>query len=75
MKIKLATLISSSIAFIREYSPYGSENIVTMEELKSWVPVNHLKNENVVIWGIVHDNTTPMTKDTGTLCVFTVYLV
>lgn len=56
MDISIETLPFYHIAYIRHVGPYGNSNIQTMEKIKEWAKVNHLFNEETVIFGIAQDN-------------------
>ncbi len=56
MNIKIETIASSPIAYIRRCGAYGVENIQIMENLKSWAAKSNLMNDNTIILGIVYDD-------------------
>ncbi len=56
MNIEIKTIPSYRIAYLRNFGPYGSENIQTMEQLKNWAKNNNLFNDNSIILGIAQDN-------------------
>lgn len=56
MKIKIEKIPPYRIAYIRKVGPYGSDNMQTMEKLKSWAKSNYLLNDKSIILGIAHDN-------------------
>lgn len=56
MDIPIEMISSYKIAYIRKTGPYGSENVQTMEQLKSWAREKSLFNESSIILGIAQDN-------------------
>lgn len=56
MKVEIEIIPSYSIAYIRRFGPYGTDNIQTMEQLKSWAKSNKLIDDKTIILGIAHDN-------------------
>jgi len=62
MNMKIETIPSCPIAYIRKTGAYGEGNIQTMEQLKHWAKANDLMNSSAVILGITHDD--PQTTQT-----------
>lgn len=56
MNIKIEKMPSYRIAYLRIVGPYGTDNVQTMEKLKSWAKSNNLFNDESIIFGIAHDN-------------------
>lgn len=56
MKVEIEIIPSYSIAYIRHFGSYGTDNIQTMEQLKSWAKSNKLLDNKFIILGIAHDN-------------------
>ncbi|AQR95612.1 AraC family transcriptional regulator [Clostridium saccharoperbutylacetonicum] len=56
MDINIEMIPSYKIAYIRRTGPYGSDNIQTMEQLKSWTREKNLFNESSIILGIAQDD-------------------
>ncbi|WP_238917277.1 GyrI-like domain-containing protein [Clostridium sp. YIM B02555] len=56
MDINIEMIPSYRVAYIRRTGPYGSDNIQTMERLKSWAREKDLFNESSIILGIAQDN-------------------
>ncbi len=61
MKMKIETIPSYPIAYIRQTGSYGEKNTRTMEQLKHWAKANNLFGSKAVIFGIAQNNpqTTP----------------
>lgn len=61
MQMKVASLPSSRIAYIRRIGPYGPANAQAMEQLKKWAEERNLLTESAVLLGIPQDrpDTTP----------------
>ncbi|KAB8138057.1 DNA gyrase inhibitor [Gracilibacillus oryzae] len=60
MEMKIETIPTSRIAYIRKVGPYGSANKQTMENLKKWAAERNLLS-TATIFGMAQDNpeTTP----------------
>ena len=56
MEINIEMIPAYKIAYMRKIGPYGSENVILMEALKSWVKEKNLLNESSIILGIAQDN-------------------
>jgi DNA gyrase inhibitor len=56
MNIKVEIIPSYPIAYIRRVGPYGTENVQTMESLKSWAKSKNLFTDETIILGIALDN-------------------
>ncbi len=56
MKIKIESIRPYQIAYIRKVGPYGTDNIKTMERLKTWAKSNDLFNDESILLGIAHDD-------------------
>lgn len=56
MNIKVETLPTCRIAYVRQIGPYGPANIEAMEKLKKWAEEKSLLTESAVIFGIPLDN-------------------
>nr|WP_184312531.1 GyrI-like domain-containing protein [Anaerosolibacter carboniphilus] len=56
MDIMIEKMPAYRIAYIRQIGPYGIQNVQTMEELKEWAKLNHLFNDESIIFGIAQDN-------------------
>jgi len=56
MNIMVEKMPTYRIAYIRKIGPYGMNNVQTMEELKKWAKLNHLFNDESIIFGIAQDN-------------------
>ncbi len=55
MHMKLETMPSYRVAYIRRVGPYGADNGQTMEALKRWATERNLLNDQSVILGVAHD--------------------
>ncbi|NOU85297.1 DNA gyrase inhibitor [Paenibacillus sp. LMG 31460] len=56
MNIKVETLPTYRIAYVRQVGPYGTGNIQAMEKLKKWAKEKNLLTESAIILGIPQDN-------------------
>lgn len=56
MNVKVETMCSYKIAYIRRIGEYGTENKIQMEQLKRWASDNNLLDDDSVILGIAQDN-------------------
>ncbi|MGM7635218.1 AraC family transcriptional regulator [Bacillus sp. Hm123] len=56
MSIKIETLPTYRLAYVRQVGPYGSANIQTMQKLKQWAAAKNLFSQASIIVGISHDN-------------------
>lgn len=56
MNITAEKIPSYEIAYIRKKGPYGTGNVIVMEELKSWAKANNLLCEDSIILGIAWDD-------------------
>jgi DNA gyrase inhibitor GyrI len=56
MEMKIETLPSYTIAYIRHTGPYGVSNAQTMGALKNWAKSNHLFDDDAIILGIARDD-------------------
>ncbi|UUZ84948.1 GyrI-like domain-containing protein [Paenibacillus sp. P26] len=56
MNMKVETLPTYRMAFVRQVGPYGPANIQAMEKLKKWAEANHLLTDSAVLLGIPQDN-------------------
>lgn len=54
--MKIETIPSYRIAYIRRIDPYGNGNVQTMERLKKWAASHDLLRDHSVILGIAHDD-------------------
>ena len=54
--MKIESIPSYSIAYIRHTSPYGAGNVQTMERLKALAKANQLLGDDSVILGIAQDD-------------------
>ncbi|MFC4403796.1 AraC family transcriptional regulator [Gracilibacillus xinjiangensis] len=70
MEMKIETIPTSRIAYVRQVGPYGPSNKQTMEKLKNWAKENNLLG-TTTIFGIAQDNpeTTPPEKCRYDACV------
>lgn len=56
MEMIIEQMPAQDIAFIRNVGPYGIDNYVTMEKIKTFAKENNLFNESTIIFGISKDN-------------------
>lgn len=56
MNVKVETIYSYKIAYIRRIGEYGTKNKIQMEQLKRWASDNNLLDDDSVILGIAQDN-------------------
>ncbi|MFD1775406.1 AraC family transcriptional regulator [Paenibacillus rhizophilus] len=56
MNIKVETLPTYRIAYVRQVGPYGPANTQAMEKLKKWAEEKNLLTESAIILGIPQDN-------------------
>ena len=56
MNVKVETMCSYKIAYIRRIGEYGDDNKIQMEQLKRWASDNNLLDDDSVILGIAHDD-------------------
>ena len=56
MNMKIETIPPYRVAYIRHIGPYGTSNVQTMEDLKSWAKSSDLLHDKSIILGIAHDN-------------------
>lgn len=56
MDVRVETLPSYRLAYVRQIGPYGPANVQAMEELKSWAREKGLLTESAVLFGIPQDN-------------------
>ena len=56
MHMKVETLPSYRIAYVRQTGPYGPANTQAMEKLKKWAEERNLLAESAILLGIPQDN-------------------
>ncbi len=56
MRFEMEVLSPCKLAYIRRVGPYGTDNVRTMESLKSWADAHKLLKEDSVILGIARDD-------------------
>ncbi|BCG61134.1 AraC family transcriptional regulator [Paenibacillus sp. URB8-2] len=56
MNIKVETLPTYRLAYVRQVGPYGPANTQAMEKLKKWAEEKNLLTESAIILGIPQDN-------------------
>ncbi|MGE5418006.1 MAG: AraC family transcriptional regulator [Acidobacteriota bacterium] len=56
MDMKIETIPTYKVAYIRQVGPYGTGNMRTMEKIKNWAKSNNLLHDKSIILGIAHDN-------------------
>lgn len=56
MNMRIETIPTYKVAFVRKIGPYGADNYHTMEKIKLFAKTNNLFDDNTVILGIAQDN-------------------
>jgi len=61
MEMKIETIPSCRIAYVRQIGPYGSANVQPMQKIKQWASAKNLLTHSSILVSISHDNpeTTP----------------